>query len=57
MGTCRFKATFRDLAATVGLDYHRMKRVKLVASLPMLLAGEMLELYYQEASVFIQTVV
>jgi hypothetical protein len=57
MGTCRFKATFRDLAATVGLDYHRMKRVKLVASLPMLLAGEMPELYYQEASMFVQTVV
>jgi hypothetical protein len=56
-GTCRFKATFRDLAAVVGLDYRRMKRGKLVASLPMLLAGEMLELYYQEASVFIQTVV
>jgi hypothetical protein len=34
-----------------------MKRVKLVASLPMLLAGEMPKLYYQEASVFVQTVV
>ena len=52
MSTCRFVATFRDLAATVGLDYRRIKKGKLVASLPMLLAGEMPKLYYQEASAF-----
>ena len=52
MSTCRFVATFRDLAATVGLDYRRIKKGKLVASLPMFLASEMPELYYQEDSVF-----
>ena len=52
MGTCRFEATFRDLAAAVGLYYDGMKRGKLVASLPMLLVGEMPKLFHQEASVF-----
>jgi len=46
MDTQRFEATFKDLVIAVGLDYHKMKKGKLVASLPMLLAGEMLELHY-----------
>ena len=45
-GTSRFEATFSDLAFAVGLNYHKMKKDRLVASLPMLLAGEMPELYY-----------
>jgi len=45
-GAHRFEATFKDLVIAVGLDYHKMKKGKLVASLPMLLAGEMLELHY-----------
>ena len=51
-GTRRFKAAYRDLAAVVRLDYHKMKRGKLIVELPMLLAGEMPKLYYQEDSVF-----
>jgi hypothetical protein len=51
-GTHRFEATFRDLAAAMRLDYRRMQRGKLVASLPMLLAGELPKLFYQEASSF-----
>ena len=46
MGTRRFEATFRDLATMVGLDYHKMKKCKLVTSLPMLLVGEMPELHH-----------
>ena len=46
MGTHRFEATCRDLAAMVGLDYHKMKKCKLVTSLPMLLVGEMPELHH-----------
>lgn len=51
-GPRRFEATFRDLAAAVRLDYCRMQRGKLVSSLPMLLVGELPELFYQEASAF-----
>lgn len=50
--THRFKAAYKDLVVEVRLDYHKMKRGKLVASLPMLLAGESPELFYQEASAF-----
>ena len=49
-GTHRFEATFNDLAVGVGLNYHKMKKGKLVAGLPMLLADEIPELHYQEAS-------
>ena len=45
-GTCRVEATYRDLTIVVRLDYHKMKRGKLIVELPMLLAGEMLELHY-----------
>lgn len=46
IGTHRFEATFKDLAAVVGLSYRKMKRGKLVADLPMLLANELPELHY-----------
>ena len=49
-GTHRFEATFNDLAVGVGLNYHKMKKGKLVADHPMLLTGEIPELHYQEAS-------
>ena len=52
MGTRRVEATYKDLAAAVRLDYHKMKRGKLIVELPMLLVGEMPELYYQEDSIF-----
>ena len=52
MGTRRVEATYKDLAAAVRLDYHKMKRGKLIVDLPMLLVGEMPELYYQEDSIF-----
>jgi len=51
-GTRRFEATFRDLAAAMGLNYHKMKKGRLVASFPMLLASEIPELHYQETSMF-----
>ena len=50
--TCRFEATFRDLVVAMGLNYHKMKKGRLVASFPMLLASEIPELHYQETSMF-----
>ena len=44
--THRFEASFRDLAVAVGLNYRKMKKGRLVASLPMQLAGKMPKLYY-----------
>ena len=41
MGTCRVEVAYKDLTATVRLDYRKMKRVKLMVELPMLLVGEM----------------
>ena len=39
-GIRNFKATFKDLAAAVGLNYHEMKRGKLVVDLPRLQSGD-----------------
>jgi hypothetical protein len=51
-GTRRFEPTFQDLAVAVGLNYRKTKKGMLVADLPMLLADEILELHYQEASMY-----
>lgn len=50
--TCMLEATFRDLAAVVGLDYRRMKKGKSVASIFRLLVDGIPELYYHEDSMF-----
>ena len=51
MGTRKVEATYKDLTAMVRLDYHKMKRGKLIVELPMLLAGEMSKFYYQQDSI------
>ena len=52
-GTCRFKAMFKDLAAAVGLNYHEMKRGKLVVDLPRMQSGDVQGFHYQETSVYV----
>ena len=51
-GTHRFKATFRDLAATMKLSYHAMKRGKLVTDLPVLRTNEISGFRYQETPTY-----
>jgi hypothetical protein len=46
IGTSRFKATFKDLAAAVQLSYHGMKRGKLVSHLLKLRADEVDYFHY-----------
>jgi hypothetical protein len=48
----KFKATFKDLAAAMGLSYHDMKRGKLVVDLPRLQASDVSGFYYQETSIY-----
>ena len=52
IGTCRFTATFKDLAAAVELSYHAMKRGKLVTDLPVLRTNEISGFRYQETSTY-----
>ena len=51
-GTCRFIATFEDLATTMELSYHSMKRGKLVTDLPMLRTNEIFGFRFQETSAY-----
>jgi len=51
-GIRKFKATFKDLAAAVGLNYHEMKRGKLVVHLPRLQSGDVQGFHYPETSVY-----
>jgi hypothetical protein len=51
-GTHRFKATFRDLVATVKLSYYAMKRGKLVIDLLVLGTYEVSGFHYQETSTY-----
>ena len=50
--THRFKAAFRDLAATMKLSYHAMKRDKLVTELPVLGTDEVSGFRYRETSAY-----
>jgi len=52
IGTCRFTATFKDLAAAVELSYHAMKRGKLVTDLLVLRINEISSFCYQETSTY-----
>jgi hypothetical protein len=51
-GTCRFKATFKDLAAAMKLSYHVMKRGKLIIDLLVLGTDGTSGFHYQEASTY-----
>ncbi|KAG0542208.1 hypothetical protein BDA96_02G083600 [Sorghum bicolor] len=51
-GTRKFKATFKDLAAAVGLNYQEMKQGKLVVDFPRLQSGDVQGFYYQDTSVY-----
>lgn len=50
--THRFKATFRDIAATMKLSNHAMKRDKLVTELLVLGTDEVSSFYYRETSAY-----
>ena len=52
IGTCRFKAKFKDFTAIVNLRYHGMKRGKLVIDLPVLGMDEVSSFCYQETSTY-----